>query len=149
VFAYLTRADASRLAATHRDIPVTAGSPATPPGRALTPARVALGFVALMALLTPLGLLAPGGAFGEDTPADLNLGQLGLRTVPAGLARYNGFWSHTLLGNYGFKDGQHPGLAYILSATVGIAIVAVAIFAISTLIERFARRRDVAKPEAA
>jgi cobalt/nickel transport system permease protein len=149
VLAYLARADASRLAAGRRDIPVTAGDGAMRPGRRLTPVRVALGFVALMVLLTPLGLLAPGGAFGENAPADLNLGQLGLRTVPAGLARYNGFWSHTLLGGYGFRDGQHANLAYILSAAIGIAIVAAAIFAIGALIERAARRRGLAKPEAA
>jgi cobalt/nickel transport system permease protein len=149
VFAYLARADASRLASAHRGIPVTAGDGATGPVRRLTPARMALSFVAGMVLLTPLGLLAPGGAFGENTPAELNLGQLGLRTVPAGLARYNGFWNHTLLGGYGFRDGRHADLAYILSATVGIAVVAAVIFAIGTLIERVARRRGAAKPEAA
>src|SRR5262249_19658774 len=39
----------------------------------------------VMVLLTPLGLLAPGGAFGEDTPADLDLGKYGLQAIPAGL----------------------------------------------------------------
>jgi cobalt/nickel transport system permease protein len=149
VFAYLVRADASRLAAAHRGIPVSAGDGATPPARRLTPARAALGFIGLMVALTPLGLLAPGGAFGEDAPADLNLGQLGLSTVPAGLARYNGFWSHTVLGGYGFRDGQHADLAYVLSAVVGIAVVGAAIFAVGTMVERLARRRGVAKPEAA
>ena len=35
-----------------------------------------------MVLLTPLGLLAPGGAFGEDAPEDLDLGKYGLSAVP-------------------------------------------------------------------
>jgi cobalt/nickel transport system permease protein len=148
VFAYLARTDASRLAANHRDIPVTADG-AAPVRPRFTPARVSLAFVALMVLLTPLGLLAPGGAFGEDAPADLKLHELGLRAVPAGLAKYNGFWSHTLLGDYGFKDGQHAELAYILSAVTGIAVVGGAIFAIGKLVERVARRRDLTKPTTA
>ncbi|GAA1812207.1 cobalt transporter CbiM [Planosporangium flavigriseum] len=149
VFAYLARTDPARLAATHRDIPATAGDAPAPRARRLTPARMTLGFVALMVLLTPLGLLAPGGAFGEDAPHDLNLRELGLSAIPAGLAKYNGFWSHTLLADYGFSDGQHAGLAYLLSAIIGIAVVAAVIFAISTLIERVARHREVGKPETA
>jgi cobalt/nickel transport system permease protein len=146
VFAYLARADASRLAPNHRNIPVTAD--AGNPTKALTPARVAIGFIVVMVLLTPLGLLAPGGAFGEDTPADLDLGKLGLGAVPAGLNKYNGFWSHTLLGGYGFKNGQHANLAYALSAVVGIAVIAVVVFAIGKLIEVLVRRRGGIKTEA-
>ncbi len=140
VFAYLARADASRLAANHRNIPVTAD--ASNPSKTLTPARVAIGFIVVMVLLTPLGLLAPGGAFGEDAPGDL---KLGLNGVPAGLNKYNGFWSHALLGGYGFKDGQHASLAYVLSAVVGIAVIAIVIFAIGKLIETLLRRRGNTK----
>ena len=43
-----------------------------------------LGLGALVALV-PLGLLAPGGAFGEDSPADLDLRRYGLDAVPTGL----------------------------------------------------------------
>jgi cobalt/nickel transport system permease protein len=148
VLAYLIRADPLRLAAAHPGIPVstgTAGGTGTegaPRSRALTPGRVAVGFIAVMALLTPLGLLAPGGAFGEDAPGDLDLGNLDLQAVPTGLARYNGFWSHTLLGGYGFADGQHANLAYVLSAVVGIVIVAAAVYAIGKLIETLVRRRS-------
>ncbi|HEV7897724.1 MAG TPA: cobalt transporter CbiM [Planosporangium sp.] len=148
VVAYLARADASRLAVTHRNIPV-AGRPDAPRARRLTPARLALGFIAGMVLLTPLGLLSPGGAFGEGAPQDLDVASLGLKAVPAGLARYNGFWSHTVLSGYGFHDGQHANLAYVLSAVIGIAVVAAAIFAVGTLIERVARRRGPTGPEVA
>ncbi len=138
VLAYLVKADPGRLAASHRGIPVSGDAP---PRRRLTPARTALGFIAVMVVLTPLGLLAPGGAFGEDAPGDLDVKSLGLTTVPSGLAHYNSFWSHTLLGGYGLRDGQHASLAYVLSAVVGIAIVAVAIFAVGQILARVARRR--------
>jgi cobalt/nickel transport system permease protein len=141
VFAYLARADPGRLATTHPRIPVTVADATAPTRRrTLTPGRFAAGFIAVMVLLTPLGLLAPGGAFGEDAPADLDLHKLGLQAIPTGLSRYNGFWSHTLLGGYGFGDGQHANVGYILSAVVGIAVIAVPIFGLGKAIERFARR---------
>src|SRR5919199_723269 len=80
-----------RLVPNHPGVPVSDdGNAPKPPGR-LTPARVAVGFVALMVVLTPLGLLAPGGAFGEAAPQKLDLGALGLSAVPGGPNRYNGF----------------------------------------------------------
>lgn len=141
VFAYLARTDARRLAPNHRGVPVTADGTATPPARMFTPGRVAVGFIALMALLSPLGLLAPGGAFGEDAPEDLDLGGLGLSGIPEGLARYNGFWTHTVLADYGFADGEHATLAYILSAVIGIAVVGLVIFGLGKLVELARRRR--------
>jgi cobalt/nickel transport system permease protein len=93
-----------------------------------------------MALLTPLGLLAPGGAFGEGAPGDLDLGRYGLNAVPSGLDRYNGLWSHALLGGYG-TGGRHPNLGYLLSAVVGIAVVGAAVLALGLLVEAVARRR--------
>ena len=40
---------------------------------------------ATLVVLTPLGLLAPGGAFGEDAPDDLDLQKYHLDAVPTGL----------------------------------------------------------------
>jgi cobalt/nickel transport system permease protein len=136
VFAYLVRADPRRLAASHPEL----ADPAATRRRRFTPARVTVAFIAVMVLLSPLGLLAPGTAFGEAAPADLNLHRLGLATVPAGLATYNGFWRHAVLGGYG-SGGQHPGLAYAGSALVGIVVIATAIFATGTLVEVALRRR--------
>jgi cobalt/nickel transport system permease protein len=145
VLAYLARADVRRLVPNHPGVPLTADGTAAPGRpRRLTPARVAIGFITLMVLLTPLGLLAPGGAFGEDAPAGLDPGALGLNTVPEGLNRYAGFWSHTLLDGYGFKDGQNADLGYVLSAVVGIAVVGIVIYAAGKLVERLARRRGPA-----
>lgn len=139
VLAYLARADVRRLVPNHPGIPVTADG-VVPAGPRFTPARVAFGFVAAMVVLTPLGLLAPGGAFGEDAPGDLNLGDLGLSAIPSGLETYNGFWSHTLLGDYGFTDGQNPTLGYWVSALVGIVVVAVAIYGLGRLVAVFLGR---------
>ena len=135
VLAYLQRADVRRLVPNHPGIPVTADETVPRPPSRITAGKVALGFIAIMVVLTPIGLLAPGGAFGEDDPADLNLKDLGLSAIPAGLEKYNGWWSHTLLGGYGFNSGDHPNIGYIVSALVGIAVIALAIFIIGKLIQ--------------
>jgi cobalt/nickel transport system permease protein len=142
VLAYLARADVRRLVPNHPGVPVSDDGAAPRPPRRLTPVRVAVGFVALMVLLTPLGLLAPGGAFGESAPQDLNLGQLGLSAVPAGLNRYNGFWSHTLLGGYGLGNGENATLGYWLSAVVGIAVIGLAVWLLAVAVRRLARTRE-------
>ncbi len=144
VLVYLQRTDVTRLVASHRGVPVTPGDAALSPPRRLSPVRTAIGFMAVLVVLTPLGLLAPGGAFGEAAPADLDLGSLGLSAVPAGLAHYNSFWSHTLLGGYGFSDGDHRTLGYLLSALVGIAVVGLVVFGLASLAARF--RRDPGGP---
>ena len=52
---------------------------------------------ASMVLLVPLGLLAPGTAFGEDGPGDLDLEKYGLRPCRRAVAKYSDWWTHTLL----------------------------------------------------
>jgi cobalt/nickel transport system permease protein len=140
VLAYLVRANPAALTTTHRGLTAAPGTPGTPgtsgtPGvrtgtARLTPATVAVGFVVALTALTPLGLLAPGGAFGEDAPEDLPLDQLGLQAVPEGMQRYTGFWSHTLLGDYGFGSGDNATLAYWLSALVGLAVIGLVVYAV-------------------
>ena len=110
--------------------------------------RWALVGLAVMALLSPLGLLAPGGAFGEDAPVDLNLQRYHLNAVPQGLADYNGFWHHTLLGGYGFAGGSHEYAGYILSALVGMGAIALAILAIVAAIRLVSRSTARTQPGA-
>src|SRR5262249_31161367 len=73
--------------------------------------------------LVPIGLLATGTAFGEDGPDQLVLRKYGLDAVPTGLARYSDWWSHALLPGYDTKAGQHPNVAYYLSAVVGTLLI--------------------------
>jgi cobalt/nickel transport system permease protein len=106
--------------------------------------RWALIGVSVMVALTPLGLLAPGGAFGEDSPEDLNLGKYGLQAVPAGLNRWATWWDRSVLGGYGFESGQHPTLAYLVSAITGIVVIAAAValgYAVARTVGRMRRPR--------
>ena len=148
VVAYLQRANLPLMKVNHPDAPLP-GEDAAPRRRLPRPGLAAGIAVAVMALLTPLGLLAPGGAFGEDAPADLDLHDLGLSAIPAGLNRYNGFWQHTLFPDYGFASGTHPTVAYVVSALVGIIVVGVVIFGVAALARRAFGRRDREDAEAA
>jgi cobalt/nickel transport system permease protein len=126
IVAYLQRANLPILRLNHRGVVDTDAELAP---RAVRPAwRWGLIGIAVMTLLTPLGLLAPGGAYGEDAPAELDLARYHLGAIPSGLARYSDFWRHTLLSGYGFASGSHADLGYWLSALVGILAVGAAVF---------------------
>jgi cobalt/nickel transport protein len=80
--------------------------------------------LAVLVILTPIGLLASGTAYGEWGPEDLQ-GMVGY--VPAGLQQLSDLW-HPLLPDYDLPGGhdtmpaQTPG--YILSAIIGVVLCA-------------------------
>ncbi|MBV9922616.1 MAG: cobalt transporter CbiM [Pseudonocardia sp.] len=140
VLAYLQRANLPLLKVNHPGVPVDAAAAEAEQKRRrkLRPGVVAAVVMGLMVILTPLGLLAPGGAFGEDAPEDLNLNQLGISAIPAGLARYASFWQDALFPDY-LSDSPWT---YIVSAIIGILVVGVAVYAIVyLLIKTFSRGR--------
>jgi cobalt/nickel transport system permease protein len=78
------------------------------------------GALAFIAILTPLGLLASGTAWGEWGTSQLQ--NLGLGFVPQGIQRFAGWWPAPLPG-YGFsRAGAVVG--YLVSAFLGIILVA-------------------------
>jgi len=89
--------------------------------------------VGVVALLTPIGLLASGTAWGEWGGEDLQ-GMLGF--VPQGLEKLGGLWQAP------FADYTVPGLGpvsgYILSAIIAIAMLAL----VSVLVLRANRRKS-------
>jgi cobalt/nickel transport system permease protein len=139
VIAYLQRANLPLLRINHAGIVDTDAELVPRSGRPAL--RWALIGIATMIVLSPLGLLAPGIAYGEDAPVDLNLSKYGLSAVPSGLQHYNGFWKHTLLADYGFASGGHAELGYVLSAIVGALAVGAAIFLLVGSVRLVTRRR--------
>ena len=143
VIAYLQRANLPLLRINHPN--VAEGRAAEAPSTGDAPAAqrrrwrwTALG-LGVMALLTPLGLLAPGTAFGESAPSRLDLRKYHLDAVPDGLRRYAGFWHHALFNGYDFAHDRHPAVGYLVSAGVGLIVLAaagVAVYAASRVIRR-------------
>lgn len=99
------------------------------------------GWIALIALvlLTPLGLLAPGTAWGEWGREEL--AQLGLSYIPAGFDRFADIWSAPLAG-YNIPVLDNPTVTYIISAVVGVGLVVILLLALSWLLERLSRRNQ-------
>ncbi len=87
--------------------------------------------LAVLMFLTPLGLLAPGTAWGEWSSDQLS--EIGLSFVPEGLKKWEGLWS-AILPNYTIPGiGENTG--YLLSALAGVAII-ISIFMFTNFIIR-------------
>lgn len=99
-------------------------------------------------VLVPLGLLAPGGAFGEGGLDDL---KQSLGFVPAGLAALRDHY-HGLLQDYGVPNSPfaasapdlwHQSVGYYVAAVAGIVLIA----GITWLVTRLIASRDAKKSE--
>lgn len=137
VITYLQRANVPLLQLNHRSVPLD-GEPRLPRQLGW---RWALVGVGSLVVLAPLGLLAPGSAFGENAPSNLNLAKYHLGAVPSGLQHYAGFWHNAILGGYDFKNDGHPTLGYVLSAVVGLLAIGLAVSMGYVIVRAIGRRR--------
>jgi cobalt/nickel transport system permease protein len=88
------------------------------------------GLVVLI-VASPLGLLAPGTAWGEWGTEQLK--GLGLQAVPTGLEKLSGLWGAPLAG-YDLPALGNANMGYVLSAALGIAIVAFVVWLFTKLV---------------
>jgi cobalt/nickel transport system permease protein len=88
------------------------------------------GLVVLI-VVSPLGLLAPGTAWGEWSTAELT--RLGLEAVPAGMVKLSTLWGAPL-ARYNLPALGNANLGYILSAAVGILVTAVIVWLFTLLL---------------
>jgi cobalt/nickel transport system permease protein len=120
VIAYLQRANLPLLRINHRGIPDSVDRPA--PARTGRRVRgVAIG-LAVMVVLTPLGLLAPGTAFGEN--------------------KRSGYWRHALLDGYGLPGVRDHAVGYLVSAAVGVVLIGGVVLAVAALVRAGDRSRS-------
>jgi len=87
--------------------------------------------LAMMVVLVPLGLLAPGTAWGEWSSRQL--AQRGLASLPKGMAQLSGLWSAPLPG-YNLPAARNADMGYILSALVGTIIIGILAWLLTMLV---------------
>jgi cobalt/nickel transport system permease protein len=85
----------------------------------------------VLIIATPLGLLAPGTAWGEWSSQELS--SRGLGFVPEGLVKLENLWGAPL-AKYDLPALGNANLGYLLSAALGIALVAAVIWLFTMLI---------------
>jgi cobalt/nickel transport system permease protein len=111
--------------------------------------RIAVAFVTI-AVLAPLGLVAPGLAYGEGSARDVNAA---FGYVPSGLRDLSGLFGAPLSGYnlpLPFFDGAnaplwHAAIGYEISGILGILLVGGAVYALARLL----RRSGAAEPSTA
>jgi cobalt/nickel transport system permease protein len=87
--------------------------------------------LAVMIIAVPLGLLAPGTAWGEWGAEELT--DLGLSFVPRGLEQLSGIWGAPM-PDYDIPALGNAQLAYVLSAVLGIVIIAIVVWLFTLLL---------------
>jgi len=99
--------------------------------------------LAILVFLTPIGLLAPGTAWGEWGSAQFS--QLGLSFIPQGFARLEGLWGAPL-ADYDLPALGNANLGYIISAVLGIIVIGFLTWLLTTAIASGRSRDDGEQP---
>ncbi len=86
--------------------------------------------LAVLVVASPLGLLAPGTAWGEWSIEEL--AKLGLQSIPAGLEKLSTLWGAPL-AEYGLPALGNANVGYILSALLGIVLVGIMVWLLTLL----------------
>lgn len=88
----------------------------------------------VLIILSPLGLIATGTAFGEWSKEEL-LAEVGF--IPAGLEKFADMWKYVLLPDYSIPGLEGPlqsAFGYIFSAVIGVALVVAVIMMFSRIV---------------
>jgi cobalt/nickel transport system permease protein len=124
VIAYLQRSNISVLEGAQKSSAVTeAGS--------MQRLRWLWAGLVVLIVASPLGLLAPGTAWGEWGTRQLK--ERGFQAVPAGLEKLSGLWGAPLAG-YNLSALGNANMGYLLSAVLGIAIIAFVVWLFTSLV---------------
>lgn len=127
VVAYLVRTNPSALAAAVSETSTTGEGG----GKKWRVLWIAL---AVLVVIAPIGLLAPGTAWGEWGASELT--SLGLKFVPQGMEKLSALWSAPM-PDYDIPGLGNVGAAYILSAVVGILLIIGLVWLFSLLVTRW------------
>lgn len=132
VVAYLLKANQSALNLAH-------AHSLTPESGSFSKWRTLWIILGALIIASPLGLLAPGTAWGEWGAEELTA--LGLPGIPAGLAKLSSLWAAPL-PDYDLPALGNANISYILSALVGILITVVVVWLFTLLVTSRRSRKE-------
>jgi len=87
--------------------------------------------LAVLIVLVPIGLMAPGTAWGEWGTEQFS--SLGLAFIPEGMAKLSGLWSAPL-PDYDLPALKNANLGYILSGIVGTIVIGIVAWLFTMLV---------------
>jgi cobalt/nickel transport system permease protein len=87
--------------------------------------------LAVMIVLVPVGLLAPGTAWGEWGTQQLS--RLGFAFIPEGMAKLSGLWSAPLPG-YNLPALKNANLGYLFSGITGTIVIGIVVWLFTLLV---------------
>ena len=102
--------------------------------RSLLPLWILL---AILAILSPIGLLAQGTAWGEWGGEELQqmLHEAGISEIPAGMQQFETIWNAPLPA-YGIHGFGNATTGYIASAVIGILLIVLVTFVLGRTLAR-------------
>lgn len=124
VIAYLQRSNINVLEAAEK--PALVGEAET-----LQKLRLLWAGVIVLIIASPLGLLAPGTAWGEWGIDQLS--RLGFKSVPTGMEKLSHLWGAPLAG-YNLHALGNANLGYLLSAGLGILVIVIVVWLFTMLL---------------
>jgi cobalt/nickel transport system permease protein len=135
VVAYLQRADSSFLRRTAPEAPdvdcVFPELPQAPDSRTVRRLWLALG---VLLILTPLGILAAGSAWGEWSPQELGA-MLPAAKAPVGIERLSSIWTAPV-SRYAPAFVRSESFGYLVSAMIGVGLIILLALAASVVIPK-------------
>ena len=151
--AWLQRTDPALLRSTAPDAPAIAAGPAGSPRQSGAPPRRLWFALAALLILTPLGIIAAGSAWGEWTARDFSDPQARREiaaashhrepppSAPAGLARLSSLWTAPL-PRYAPSFIRSSAFGYFVSASVGTGLIMVLTTLLGPLLAARRRRQS-------
>ena len=138
VVRYLQSSDTSLLRLTAPGVPLPEGVELLTLGSVAVPRRYWVALAVLL-LLSPLGILAAGSAWGEWSPQEV-ASALPAGQAPQGMASLATLWDAPL-ARYSPKFAGNVFVAYLMSALFGMGVVVLCVVALNWLFSRMPKRR--------
>jgi cobalt/nickel transport system permease protein len=147
VIAYLQRADPGLLRLTASDAPDRESLDIVVSDESRLPSMKKLWVgLAVLLIVTPLGILATGSAWGEWSPSEV-AEQLHTTAAPSGLSQLSSFWTAPI-SRYAPAFIRSDSFGYFVSAMIGVGLIILVFLALNLMVKQAPEKRTIGFIEA-